>query len=106
MVYYASFIDFTLFLTPCLAFSTFLLALGVTAGMIYRYGPESFTFLYEKWVGFVTAALLMSIFQGIACYAASFMPGKLLALGGNTGNPIYDVSSYIGLLAADVKYPV
>ncbi|KII86809.1 hypothetical protein PLICRDRAFT_43470 [Plicaturopsis crispa FD-325 SS-3] len=72
------------------AFSTFLLALGLTVGAIVRFGPSSFTFLYEKWVGFVTAALLMSIFQGLACYAASFREGALLALGGNSGNVIYD----------------
>lgn len=69
--------------------------------MIYRYGPESFTFLYEKWVGFMTAALLMSIVQGLACYAESFTPGTLLALGGNTGNPIYDVCASIRLLATE-----
>ena len=73
--------------------------MGVTTGYIYRYGPQSFTFLYEKWVGFMTAALLMSITQGIACYAASFIPGKLLALGGNSGNPIYDVCPFIRLPA-------
>ncbi|KAJ7330501.1 ERG4/ERG24 ergosterol biosynthesis protein [Mycena albidolilacea] len=76
------------------AFSTFLLALGLTGGTIYRYGPESFTFFYEKFVGFITASLIMSIIQGVACYAASFRPGALLALGGNSGNPIYDF--YVG----------
>ncbi|KAI0785203.1 ERG4/ERG24 ergosterol biosynthesis protein [Abortiporus biennis] len=76
------------------AFSTFLLTMGIVSGYIYRFGPQSFTFIYEKWVGFVTASLLMSIFQAAACYAGSFAPGKLLALGGNTGNPIYDF--YIG----------
>ncbi|KAJ7773363.1 ERG4/ERG24 ergosterol biosynthesis protein [Mycena metata] len=76
------------------AFSTFLLALGLTSGAIYRYGPASFTFLYEKFVGFITAAVIMSIVQGVACYAASFRPGAILALGGNSGNPIYDF--YIG----------
>ncbi|KAJ7364111.1 ERG4/ERG24 ergosterol biosynthesis protein [Mycena albidolilacea] len=76
------------------AFSTFLLALGLTAGTIYRYGPESFTFFYEKFVGFITASLIMSVVQGVACYAASFRPGALLALGGNSGNPIYDF--YVG----------
>ena len=83
--------DITLF--P--AFSTFLLALGITFGIIYRYGPEAFTFLYERWVGFVTAALLMSIVQGVACYIASFRKGALLALGGNSGNHIYDVCSTV-----------
>jgi protein-S-isoprenylcysteine O-methyltransferase Ste14 len=50
----------------------------------------------------------MSVVQGVACYAASFLPGKLLALGGNTGNPIYDffigreLNPSIGSL--DIKY--
>ncbi|KAL0954524.1 hypothetical protein HGRIS_003491 [Hohenbuehelia grisea] len=76
------------------AFSTFLLALGITTGIIVRYGPEAFTFIYDRWVGFVTASILMSVFQATACYIASFQQGKLLALGGNSGNFIYDF--YIG----------
>ncbi|KAH7927577.1 ERG4/ERG24 ergosterol biosynthesis protein [Leucogyrophana mollusca] len=76
------------------AFSTFLLALGVTSGYIWRNGPESFTFIYQKWVGFVTASLVMSVVQGLVVYIASFRQGALLALGGNSGNPIYDF--YIG----------
>jgi hypothetical protein len=74
-----------------LAFSTFLFALGLTSGVIFTFGPEAFTFFYSKWVGFVTAAVLMSMLQALACYAASFRSGALLALGGNTGNHIYDV---------------
>ncbi|KAF7316781.1 Glycosyltransferase family 2 protein [Mycena chlorophos] len=76
------------------AFGTFLLALGLTAGTIYRYGPGSFTFLHDKFVGFITASIIMAVVQAVACYAASFRPGALLALGGNSGNPIYDF--YIG----------
>lgn len=74
------------------AFSTFLLAMGITAGVILRFGPESFTFIYDKWIGFVTASLVMSVVQSIYCYASSFFGNKLLALGGNSGNFIYDVS--------------
>jgi hypothetical protein len=33
----------------------------------------------------------MALFQGILWYALSFQQGKLLALGGNSGNHIYDV---------------
>ncbi|KIJ64380.1 hypothetical protein HYDPIDRAFT_154843 [Hydnomerulius pinastri MD-312] len=76
------------------AFSTFLLALGITTGYIMRFGPQSFTFIYEKWVGFVTASLVMSVVQGLVVYAGSYRKGALLALGGNSGNPIYDF--YIG----------
>lgn len=67
--------------------------MGCTFGYIWRFGPESFTFFYEHFTGFATAALLMSIIQGLYVYIASFNQGKLLALGGNTGNVVYDVSS-------------
>ncbi len=77
--------------SPSLAFSTFLLAMGITAGIIQKYGPEAFSIIYEKWVGFITASVLMSLIQAIAVYAMSFQEGKLLALGGNSGNFIYDV---------------
>jgi Delta14-sterol reductase len=67
--------------------------LGVVSGVIFRFGPESFTFIYNKWVGLITASLAMGVFQAIYCYIASFREGKLLALGGNSGNIIYDVSA-------------
>ncbi|KAH9969612.1 ERG4/ERG24 ergosterol biosynthesis protein [Russula dissimulans] len=76
------------------AFSTCLLALGLSTGYILRFGVQSFTFFYDHWVGFVSAALSMSLFQGILWYALSFKEGKLLAVGGNSGNHIYDF--YIG----------
>ncbi|KAI0826894.1 ERG4/ERG24 ergosterol biosynthesis protein [Trametes gibbosa] len=76
------------------AFSTFLMTAGVTAGTLYRYGPQPLTFIYDKWVGLVTASILMAIVQGLGCYLSSFRDGALLALGGNSGNPIYDF--YIG----------
>ena len=66
--------------------------MGVTAGVILRFGPESFTFLFDKWIGFVTASFIMSIVQSVYCYISSFFGEKLLALGGNSGNLIYDVS--------------
>ncbi|GJE91755.1 ERG4/ERG24 ergosterol biosynthesis protein [Phanerochaete sordida] len=72
------------------AFSTFLLTMGIVAGVITRFGPQSFTYIYEHWVGLVTASVLMAIFQALYCYISSYLGNKLLALGGNTGNPIYD----------------
>jgi len=72
------------------AFSTLLLALGTVSGVILRFGPESFTFIYNKWVGLITASLVMAVFQATYCYLTSFREGKLLALGGNSGNIIYD----------------
>ena len=71
-----------------------LLALGLAGGYIFAFGPQSFTFLYEKWVGFVTASVLMSVLQALYVYWASHRGEKQLALGGNSGNPIYDVSLF------------
>ncbi|KAH6913207.1 C-14 sterol reductase [Coprinopsis sp. MPI-PUGE-AT-0042] len=72
------------------AFATFLLALGIISGLILRNGPESFTFIYNHWPGLVTASILNSFIQAVWCYASSFRKGSLLALGGNSGNFIYD----------------
>lgn len=71
--------------------------MGVTSGIIIRYGPQSFTFFYDKWLGFVTASIAMSVFQALYVYIASFKAGKLLALGGNSGNFIYDVRRFVAL---------
>ncbi|KAF8488342.1 ERG4/ERG24 ergosterol biosynthesis protein [Gautieria morchelliformis] len=76
------------------AFSTFLLALGLASGTIIRFGPSSFTFIYEHWIGLVTSSVVFATVQALAVYLASFQGEKLLALGGNTGNFIYDF--YIG----------
>lgn len=65
--------------------------MGLVFGLIFRFGPESFTFIHERFVGFLTAALTLSVLQALCCYISSFWGNKLLALGGNTGNPIYDV---------------
>lgn len=91
-------------LTAIKAFPTFLLAMGIACGFVWQFGPQSLTFIYRRWLGFTTAALIMSVVQGILCYATSFIGNKLLALGGNTGNPIYDVSIVHGLLYSEA-YP-
>jgi hypothetical protein len=48
--------------------------------------------VYEHWVGINVAAILVAFAVSIWVYLNSFEPGALLALGGNTGNTIYDVS--------------
>jgi isoprenylcysteine carboxyl methyltransferase (ICMT) family protein YpbQ len=65
--------------------------MGLVFGLIYRNGPGSFTFLYENWVELTTASIVMAVVQAVGCYAASFRgENTLLALGGNSGNHIYD----------------
>ncbi|KAI6112045.1 ERG4/ERG24 ergosterol biosynthesis protein [Pisolithus croceorrhizus] len=60
----------------------------------YKINGSPSQFIYDKWVGFMTAALIMAVVQALGVYVASFRKGALLALGGNSGNPIYDF--YIG----------
>ncbi|KAF5346648.1 hypothetical protein D9758_013196 [Tetrapyrgos nigripes] len=72
------------------AFQTFLLSLALASAYIIQFGPDSFTFVYHKWVGFITASIIMAFIQAGFVYVMSFRPGKLLALGGNTGNHVYD----------------
>jgi hypothetical protein len=73
-------------------FSTLMANLIGAVAYIIIYGPQNFTFLYDRFVGFATAGLIISIFQAVFVYARSFRKGALLALGGNSGNIIYDVS--------------
>lgn len=72
------------------ALATGLVALAVAAGYITVYGPASFTILYDHWLGLLSVALINSIAQAVYVYVASFYGYKLLALGGNTGNVVYD----------------
>jgi Delta14-sterol reductase len=87
------------------AFSTFLLAMGIVSGVILRFGPESFTFIYDHWLGLVTASILFSFLQAAFCYTSSFRPGRLLALGGNSGNHIYDVCPSFFIHPAVIDLP-
>ncbi|KAI9288826.1 ERG4/ERG24 ergosterol biosynthesis protein [Umbelopsis sp. AD052] len=46
--------------------------------------------VYEHWVGINVASILFAFAASFWAYSNSFEPGALLALGGNTGNMIYD----------------
>ena len=82
-------------LTCRAAFMTMLGLFEITAAILWRHGPQPLTVIYEKWVGLLTASTLMSFLLALGCYLASFRDGALLALGGNSGNPIYDVRSHL-----------
>ncbi|KAF9517250.1 hypothetical protein BS47DRAFT_1340003 [Hydnum rufescens UP504] len=72
------------------AFSTLLLAIGLTLGTIIRGGSQSFTWIYEHFLGLVTASIVYSILQTAVLYFWSFKEDKLLALGGNSESHIYN----------------
>lgn len=54
-------------------------------------GLKPLEFVYDHYIGLAFASIIFSYAISLAVYLGSFQPGKLLALGGNTGNAIYDV---------------
>ena len=65
--------------------------MGLAAGYIYQFGPQSFTFLYEHFLGLVTASVLFSYAASFVLYISSFYGEKLLALNANSGYHGHDV---------------
>jgi ABC-type nitrate/sulfonate/bicarbonate transport system substrate-binding protein len=55
-------------------------------------GLKPLEFVYDHYIGLAFASIIFSFAISFIVYLGSFQPGKLLALGGNTGNAIYDVS--------------
>ncbi|KZO95870.1 ERG4/ERG24 ergosterol biosynthesis protein [Calocera viscosa TUFC12733] len=71
-------------------FACGLLTLGLVVGIILHHGPLSFTYIYDHYLALVSASIVFAFFQACAVYALSFRKGALLALGGNSGNVLYD----------------
>lgn len=73
-----------------------ILTLGITAGVLAQPGGiAAFAWLYDHFVPLVSASLAMSTFQAVFVYTWSYFSGELLALQGNTGIFLYDVSMVI-----------
>ncbi|CAM0141966.1 erg24, C-14 sterol reductase [Umbelopsis sp. WA50703] len=53
-------------------------------------GIKPALWVYDHWAGLNVAGILFAYAVSFWAYAHSFEPGALLALGGNTGNAIYD----------------
>lgn len=91
----------TTFLLPFLprfasiAFATLVVAFAATAAWIVVKGAASFTFLYDHWAGLIAASLINSFTQACFVYGMSYKEGSLLALGGNSGNVLFDVSKLL-----------
>lgn len=72
---------------------TIVLCLAITAGIVSQPGGiELYTYMYDHWLPLTSAALVNATFQAVFVYVNSFYSGELLALGGNSGVFIYDVS--------------
>lgn len=52
--------------------------------------PLKLELIYDHYVQLITISVFFSAGLSAYLYAASFIPGKQLAKGGNTGNHIYD----------------
>ncbi|CAG8663477.1 11279_t:CDS:2, partial [Gigaspora rosea] len=53
-------------------------------------GYEPFLFIDEHFIGLITSSIIVAFVLSLYVYLASFKEGKLLAIGGNSGNIIYD----------------
>ncbi|PLW21306.1 hypothetical protein PCANC_05033 [Puccinia coronata f. sp. avenae] len=72
------------------AFNTLMCTVLLTAVAFARWGDSPFLYIIDHYVELITASLIMSICQAVYCYWISFQSGRILALGGNSGNVIYD----------------
>ena len=56
----------------------------------YCYWKVPVTFAYHHFLSLAVAAMVFSFILSVYLYVRSFRPGALLALGGNSGNHVYD----------------
>ncbi|KAL7421779.1 erg24, C-14 sterol reductase [Cryptotrichosporon argae] len=71
--------------------NTLILTLGLIVGYLFQpNGIQNFTWIYDHWVPLMSASLAMATAQAVWVYVYSFFSGELLALGGNSGNIVYD----------------
>ncbi|KNE54127.1 hypothetical protein AMAG_00129 [Allomyces macrogynus ATCC 38327] len=54
------------------------------------HGPDLLLYIADNFVSIIFSAILFTYAMSLGLYLASFKGTKLLALGGNSGNPIYD----------------
>jgi len=52
--------------------------------------PHPLASLYDHYLEYITGSMALSLVISVYCYAASFKRGELLAVGGKTGNVLYD----------------
>lgn len=77
-----------------LGFASFHTTLFAALYFLKSTGVKPLEYAYDHFTGLAFASIIFSYAISVAVYLGSFQPGKLLALGGNTGNPIYDVSIF------------
>ncbi|KAI9027873.1 putative ERG24-C-14 sterol reductase [Hyaloraphidium curvatum] len=72
------------------AWPTFVVTMALIPAVVYLYGLGPLVWIADHYVGLATASVLYSFAQAAYLYASSFGEGRLLAVGGNSGNVFYD----------------
>lgn len=62
----------------------------VLFAVCYFYFKLPVSFVYDHYLAFAMAATVLSFALAVYLYLKSFSPGAMLALGGNSGNIVYD----------------
>lgn len=88
---YGYLIDYYSFLAALSAAQTVLM---ITMMSNKGQGFRAPLWVYDNYAHIATSAVIVAFVVSLAVYIGSFIGGpRLLALGGNTGNPIYDAST-------------
>lgn len=74
--------------SSCCSSSIFIITDGILT--LHSLSALPITFIYDNYLGLITASTLFSLALSLLVYAHSFLPGALLAEGGVSGNIIYD----------------
>ncbi|KAI5481885.1 C-14 sterol reductase [Pseudohyphozyma bogoriensis] len=72
------------------ACATFFASFAVVAALSYVYGLGPLLYVTDHWAELITASLAMSFVQACFVYVQSYEKDMMLALGGNTKNPVYN----------------
>ncbi|KAJ3118212.1 erg24, C-14 sterol reductase [Phlyctochytrium bullatum] len=94
---------------PINGFRAFVTVVSLTIFAARTYGLAPFLWVADNYFNLAVASIVLSLGQSLLLYLASFRSKNvMLALGGNTGNPLYDF--FIGrelnprLFGIDFKY--
>ncbi|CAG8780254.1 17976_t:CDS:2, partial [Dentiscutata erythropus] len=71
-------------------FYSMILTLFIIISILNTKGHEPLLFIDDHFIGLITSSIIVAFILSLYVYLASFQEGKLLALGGNSGNIIYD----------------
>ncbi|KAI9217973.1 C-14 sterol reductase Erg24 [Blastocladiella britannica] len=72
------------------AFNTLLFTTASIAAIINFHGLDMLLYIADHHLQLITAAVIVTYAISLYLYVSSYVGDKLLALGGNSGNPFYD----------------